>query len=190
MLNKRYPNIKFNLSLVPKGWVISEGILFYASMEAFRTKELEDISLLLGVVMLLIGCINVYIYHIEKNQLSGGNWVLAEGLSTALLSSFLLFNPKIKPELIPFFFGVWESFMGVLKIIDSLELRKKKINGWIYLFVISIIEIVSGIISLLKPVEEFIGMNIVVAMILLVQGIGYVVKILMYPRLTMLRNNK
>jgi uncharacterized membrane protein HdeD (DUF308 family) len=45
------------------------------------------------------------------------------------------------------------------------------------------IEILSGIAALLKPVEEFMGMNIVVAIVLLIQSSSYMFKILIYPEL-------
>ena len=100
-----------------------------------------------------------------------------------MLSLFLLFNQMIIPTMIPFFFGVWELFSGILKFIDSRELKREGVHGWVIFFVISIIELVSGVAALLRPIEEFFGMNYIIGIILLVQCSGFVFKTVLYPKL-------
>ena len=89
----------------------------------------------------------------------------------------------IKPAIIPFFFGVWELFSGILKAIDSSELKEEKIEGWKWFRTIGCIEILSDVVALLKPVDDFIGMNVVVAMIFFVQSCGFLFKILIYQQI-------
>lgn len=83
---------------------------------------------------------------------------------------------------------MWELFSGIIKVIDSRELKEEKIKGWHWFTSVGVVEIISGIASLLKPVDAFMGMHIVVAIILFIQSTGYLFKILIYPRLLM--NNK
>lgn len=104
-------------------------------------------------------------------------------MATALLSVFLLFNQNVEAGQMPFFFGIWELFSGILKLIDSFELKQEKIGDWYRFTIVGVIEIVSGVSALLKPIDVFIGMHIVVAIILLIQSCGFLFKVLVYPHI-------
>lgn len=166
-------------------WGLAGIALFMASLLTFIRGRygLVEIAVPLGFSMLLAGAINILIYCKGGGGIHGSRWLLADGMSTALLSLFLLFNKMILPAMIPFFFGVWELFSGILKVMDSIELKQDRIRGWNWFIGIGLIEIISGIASLLKPVEEFVGMHAVVAIILAIQSCGFLFKILIYPRL-------
>lgn len=104
-------------------------------------------------------------------------------MSTVLLSLFLLFNKMIQPSMIPLFFGVWELFSGILKAIDSSDLKEEKIRGWKWFRSIGSLEIMSGVASLLKPIDDLMGMNVIVAIIFFVQSCGFSFKILIYSQI-------
>ena len=152
--------------------------------------ELVELSTPLGLVMLTTGGINIFIYRRRHKTIHGSHWLLADGMSTALLSVFLLFNQMIYSALIPFFFGVWELFSGILKVIDSRELREEQTHGWYWFSGVGTVEILSGIAALLKPVDDFVGMHGVVAIVLIIQSCGYLFKILIYPHLTIENKDK
>ncbi|MGN0313398.1 MAG: DUF308 domain-containing protein [Fusicatenibacter sp.] len=174
---------KHSFTWVQGCWLASAVLLLCASLISFSTDALADISTYLGLPMLFTGCINIWICHKKQDRLHGVHWLLADGMCTALLSLFPLFNQLIQAAMIPFFFGVWELFTGILKMIDAYELKKEPIKGWAWFRFIGTIEIISGIASLLRPVEEFVGMNMVVGIILLVQSCSYFLKIWIYPQI-------
>jgi len=147
------------------------------------SKHLADIAVPLGFCMLCAGITNMIIYHWQHRILHGSRWILADGLTAVLLSGFLLFNDLTQAALIPFFFGMWELFSGILYFIDSKELREGALWGWNLFRIVGIIEMVFGFASLLKPVDEFVGMHGVVALVLLVKASGFLLKILIYPHL-------
>lgn len=147
-------------------------------------EDLLSVAFPIGLSMLIAGIINVVIYKKKRHLIRGSQWIFTDGISTALLSLFLLFNQMIQAAMIPFFLGVWELFSGVLKTMDAIELKEEKIKGWNWFSGIGIIEIISGVAALLKPVDIFVGMHGVVAAILILQSVGYIFKILIYPRIT------
>lgn len=51
-------------------------------------------------------------------------------------------------------------------------------SGWLAagLVLVGSAEVLSGVAALLKPVEEFAGMNVVIAVVLFVQSISYGLK--------------
>ncbi len=166
-------------------WAIAGLLLLTGGILSLIYDDLLPIATYLGGIMLAVGGINIAIYCASKGRLHGDRWFLADGLATALLSAFPLLNQMIVSAMIPFFFGVWELFSGILKSMDSMELRRARIGGWIAVFSIGLFEILSGVAALLKPIEDFMGMHIVVAMILFVQSLGYVFKILLYSKLVL-----
>lgn len=146
-------------------------------------EKLVTIAVYLGLSMLLVGSVNIVVYCKKNKLLHGSHWLLADGMSTVLLSLFPLFNQMIQPAMVPFFFGVWELFSGILKVIDSSELKEEKIAGWKWFRGVGSIEVLSGVAALLKPVDDFMGMHVVVAMIFFVQSCGFMFKILIYPKI-------
>jgi len=173
-------------SLVQIAWVIAGLILLLGCLLALKTpnEQIVNISTSLGLCMLFAGLINLFICLKKFGIMHGVRWLLADSMSTILLSIFPLFNQITLPGLIPFFFGVWELFSGIVKSIDASELKHEKIKGWQSFLVIGFIEIVSGASSLVKPIDDFVGIHIVISIILLVQASGFFIKACMYHSLT------
>ncbi len=178
---------KGTFSWVQGSWLTAGMILLGSSFLALSpmADNLVSISHWFGQAMLFAGCINILISTKKRKTLHGSQWIFVDGVSTSLLSFFPLFNQMILSAMIPFFFGVWELFSGILKVADAEELKSEKIHRWRWLMVIGGVEVLSGVAALLKPVEEFVGMNMVIAVVLFVQSIGYVLKAYMYPSLYM-----
>jgi len=166
-------------------WAISGLVLLFSALHVVNVPDdrLVLVAPHLGVAMCFTGTINLVVYYFKHKKIHGCHWLLADGLSTVCLSIFPMFNTVIPVNVIPFFFGIWELASGVLKFTESTELYEESIKGWQWFFCVGLAELVSGIASMLKPIDEFVGMNHVIAIIFVVQSIGYVFKIVMYPHL-------
>lgn len=166
-------------------YMVAGIVLFLASIHVINVPDAHLVSVAnhLGIAMLFAGCTNLLVYYKEHKKIHGSHWILADGLSTTCLSLFPLLNQMILPAVIPFFFGIWELFSGILKFIESTELQEEHISGWQQFLIIGTFELVSGIMSMIKPIADFVGMNHVIAIIFLVQSIGFVFKIFIYPHL-------
>ena len=167
-------------------WSFTGVILFFAAYLSYVTpdNELINIAWELGISMSIAGLANILVYIKEGKRIHGVEWLLADGMSTVALSFFPLFNKMIISAVIPFFFGVWELFSGVLKIIDSKGLYHEKIKGWQGFLAIGLAEFISGGMSMIKPLEEAVGMNHTIAIVILIQGLGYIAKTILYPQIT------
>lgn len=176
------PHNKPHVSITQALWTAAGLMLFGGGLLAlnFHGENLVDIAGILGFIMLIAGVFNVIIYCYRGKRIHGSHWFFADGIATILLSLFPLFNQMILPVMIPFFFGVWELFSGVLKVIDSRELKKEKIRCWQGFSVIGFVELLSGAVSMVKPANDLVGTNIVIAIILFVQACGFVIKAFMY----------
>ena len=180
---KLYHRLKFKTVQIL--WMISFAVLLFAGILVINKpdKVLENISWELGLCMLITGIINIAVYVKNKWYIHGARWLLADGMITVLLSFFPIVHNAVLPQVIPVFFGIWELTLGVIKFIESIELYDERIKGWYYFVLLGCFEIISGFISLIEPVDEALGHNHVIAVIFFVQALGFVFKILMYPKL-------
>ncbi len=166
-------------------WAVASLILLEAGLHVMNVPDNKLLSVAehLGMSMLFAGCVNLFVYSRKKKDIHGSHWLLADGMSTALLSVFLLFNEIVLPAVIPFFFGIWELFSGILKFIDALELKDEGVTGWQWFEALGTFELLSGVFSMLKPIDEAVGMNHIIAIIFFVQCAGFVFKIFIYHHL-------
>ena len=179
-LQKRKAAVKTEIKVraVQICWIIAAVLLIAGGIVMLNVPEnrLVELSWIPGLAMLISGCINVLIYQQNKLHIHGADWLLAEGMSTALLSFFPLFNQMIYPVMIPFFFGVWELISGLLKAIDTKGMFNERIKGWQTFAVIAALELLSGVAAMIKPVDDLLGMNLVIAVIMFVQSAGFLLK--------------
>lgn len=134
--------------------------------------------------MLLSGASNVLLYFLGYRKKQRGRWMLADGLTAALLSLFLLFNQMAPAAVIPLFFGVWELFSGILRLMESGEQKEERLQGWQWFFAVGMLEILSGVAALLKPVEEMLTMHVVIGIVLLIQAVAFGHKAFVMPKIT------
>ena len=166
-------------------WFFSCVVLVFAGIFVINKPDslLYNISWELGICMLICGLINIFIYCRNRWFLHGARWLLADGMITVLLSVFPIIHDAVLPQVIPVYFGIWELTLGVLKFIEGIELHDEKIKGWYYFLFLSCFEMISGVISLIEPLDHAIGHNHVIAVIFFVQALGFIFKIFMYPLL-------
>lgn len=166
-------------------WAAAGLALLAAALHVFNVPDdrLASVASHLGAAMLFAGCVNLVVYYFQKDKIHGSHWLLADGMTSVLLSVFPLLNEMILPAVIPFFFGIWELFSGIIKFVEATELYEERIRGYRWFLLIGLFELVSGIGSMLKPVDDYVGMNHVISIILLVQSFGYIFKMLIYHNL-------
>ncbi len=167
-------------------WAVGGLSLYWAGCLVLNLPDgrLIEVADKLGIAMLISAVINIFIFSKKEHEIHGARWLLADGMCTAFLSVFPIFNKMIMPVMIPFFFGVWEIISGVLKVIDSRELKAEKIRGFHWFFAIGCFELISGVMSMVRTIDVLVGYNHIISIILYVQSSGFLFKILMYNKLT------
>lgn len=177
---------KLKLKTVQILWIFAGLVLLFAGIFVINKPDsvLYNISWELGVCMLLAGIVNIFIYIKNKWYLHGARWLLADGMITVLLSVFPIIHDAVLPQVIPVFFGMWELSLGVLKFIEAIELYDEHIKGWYLFSFIGCFEMVSGVVSLIEPIDHAVGHNHIIAIIFFVQSLGFLFKIFMYNRMS------
>ncbi len=166
-------------------WLATAVILFLAGMYAFieHDDSITRIAKPLGCAMLFAGVINLVVCEVKNREIHGANWLVAEGVTAICLSLFPLFNKMTLPIMIPFFFCMWELFSGVLKVMDSAELKHNHMECWRSFAFIGCIEMISGVLAMFKPFDDLVGMSNVIAAIFFIQAFGFALKGTMYHHL-------
>lgn len=167
-----------NTAWVRALWLVIGVLLFAGGIFAIFCHEENLVSAArpLGAIMLAAGVINFSVCEGKNRKLHGSHWLMADGLVAVFLSLYPLFNQMTQPLTIPFFFGVWELVSGILKLMDSAELKSEKLRCWSGFAFIGTIELVSGGISMIKPIDDLVGINKVIAIIFFVQSAGFFLK--------------
>ena len=172
-------------SLIGLLWFTAGGILLAAAVLSFMTErsQLIAISPLLGAAMFISGVADILTYFLRRKYVRSVDWVLANGLTSTLMSLYLMFNQVKTVELVLFLFGLWELISGILKAVDCIELKRDSVTGW-YLFALAAaIKVVSGAISLMKPVDDRVEPNVLIGVIIFIQAAVFIIKIAVFPHL-------
>lgn len=166
-------------------WLITAVVLFFSGAYAFIAHDNSIIRIAkpLGGAMLFAGIINLVVCEIKNREIHGAQWLVAEGVTAICLSLFPLFNKMTMPVIIPFFFCMWELFSGILKVMDSAELKHNHMECWRSFAVIGCIEMVSGVLAMFKPFDDIVGMSNVIAAIFIIQAFGFALKGILYHHL-------
>ena len=170
-----------NTAWVRALWLVIALLLLAGGIFSVTRHEenLVSASRILGGIMFAAGFLNFSVCEGKNRKLHGAHWLMADGLVAVFLSLFPLFNQMTQPLVIPFFFGVWELVSGILKIMDSAELKAEKLRCWMGFAFIGAVELLSGGMSMIKPIDDLVGINKVIAIIFFVQSAGFFLKALM-----------
>lgn len=182
---RKHTHYHTKFSWVQGCWLVNTLILFIGGVYALGSHEqtLLTIAKPLGAAMLTAGIINMFVCDRKSHVLHGSRWLFADGMTAICLSLFPLFNQMILPVMIPFFFGVWELISGILKVMDSSELKEDKIECWPGFALIGFLELLSGAASMIEPIDDFVGIGRVIAIIFFVQSLSFALKATMYKYL-------
>ena len=139
-------NIMRWLTLILSILVLICGIsLLFAPLEAYIM-----IAVFIPIAILFhgISCFIQYSREHETHQLS--EWLLADGIISTIIGVIFLFRTDTIAAALPYIFGFWVMFAGVLRIVGALSTRKViPKQGW--LLVWGAVGVLSGIVLLYHP---------------------------------------
>ena len=159
-------------------WVVA-GVLLMADgviCLAWPGVALTTLAVFLGIVMLISGAVDIVIFAKGHTYMHGSGWFLADGILTVILALFILFNQAFTMLTLPFIFGMWLLFSGISKIVNSFDLKMIGVRGWGWFLALGILFVVGGFLSFLDPVAGALTLGAVTGVILILQGIGSILR--------------
>ena len=135
----------------------NHGIFFAANTE-------EELNTLVSGIMDVVTYIGV------GGALPGSGWILADGILTIILSFFVLGNQAFTAVSLPFIFGIWIIFSGITRLVNAMEFQRVGAQGWGWMIVHGILDILFGILCFLEPLAGSIAIGILVGVSFLLQA--------------------
>lgn len=125
------------------------GIIIYTN--PYFTANLT--AIILGIYFIIYGLYNVYIYF-ERSITPLYNYKLLLGIVTFILGIFVILNPFKFIKILTITLGLYLIVLAITKLLESLKLKKVKYEGWLIVFVISIILLLFGIFITINPMAS------------------------------------
>lgn len=148
-----------------KHWYLSLilGILFLiAGIWIFLTPRESYVLLavIFSVIFFVTGVFEIFFYSANHNSIHNWGWGLAFGIVDLIIGLWLIINPILSIEVMPFFIGIMLMFISAGAMAISFDLKKAGIKEWGWLMATSILGIVFSFFMIWDPF--FGGMAIVI----------------------------
>ena len=129
------------------------------------------INIIFCVMLLIEGISQISAYLSEKRE-GRSNWRLVEGIVSIIIGIYLVIGyPLGLPITIIVAIGIWLFFIGISKLLMGMRVVKFEKNIGQRLIVISVIQIIFGIIVILNPLLIASYISLIIAISLIVQAI-------------------
>lgn len=144
---------------------IALGIVFII----WKGAVVDVLGTALSVIILIVGLIYLcgFFTHITENFMS-----VLVGILFAAIGIWLLIDPTKMLSLIPILIGVGLLFQGGRGIAESMESKKFGYQRWMVNFVLSVINVVFGIICILFARDIIEAAAVLVGILLIYNGLS------------------
>lgn len=135
------------------------------------TGALVVFGLYIGIGLFITGIVVLYRGFALRKVSSNWGWTVFEGVLDIFLGYILMANPLVTAEVLPFIFGFWAVFYGILLILNSFSAKDNKMIK----ILSGILIIIIGNVIMHNPLFAGMTLAIWVAIMLLVAGIYNVI---------------
>ena len=130
-----------------------------------------SIAFILGLAMLVSGAADLAAYLMGRQKFIASGWFLADGIIDVVIGLVFMCNRWIASSLLPMIFAIWAVVSGVNKLVNASILRKCGSMAWGWSMVIGLLLAVLGVAALFKPVVAAVAIAVLVAVVLIAQGL-------------------
>lgn len=156
-----------------KSIFVSALIVIFSLFLIFKPETTLNLFVtLFGILLLLDGIWQLYVYFKNNRQGVIMNMKLVKGVIIAIIGIFTLFNTKVIISILPLVIGAWIIIKSLLKLQLVSELRKTNAPNWKLLLIYSIITIVLGIIIVLNPFDTAVAITVMAGIFLLISELA------------------
>ena len=125
----------------------------------------------LGVIGIIYGIAHIVIYFTKDHMVSIMEMDLVTGIVTTAFGLFVLVNDKIFVSILPFAMGVILMLGAIMKLQNSLDLKKMGFQKWWIVLVMAMILFGIGLLLVYNPFGAAILMIYVIGASILADGL-------------------
>lgn len=125
----------------------------------------------LGVLGIIYGIAHIVVYFTKDHVVSIMEMDLVTGIVTTAFGLFVLVNDQIFVSILPFAIGVILMLGAIVKLQNSLDLKKLEFQKWWIVLVLAIILLGIGLLLVYNPFRITIVMIYVIGASILADGV-------------------
>ena len=172
-MKRHFENLTAKVSRVIRHWwlLMLAGILCVAAgvvVFIFPMESYMTLSILFGVLMVIVGAIQLIIASTSGNYLAMKGYVIAGGILDLFLGIFLCIYPAVTVALLPIMLGIWLMYHSFMMIAFGGDLETFKIggSGWVVLggfllLILSILVLINPFGAGIATVIVFTGVGLI-----------------------------
>ncbi len=172
-MKRHFENLTAKVSRVIKHWwlLMLAGVLCLAAgvvVFIFPMESYMTLSILFGVLMVIVGAIQLIIASTSGNYLAMKGYVIAGGILDLFLGIFLCIYPAVTVALLPIMLGIWLMYHSFMMIAFGGDLETFKIggSGWVVLggfllLILSILVLINPFGAGIATVIVFTGVGLI-----------------------------
>lgn len=145
-------------------------MLLGAILMFFPAITAAAIAYCLAVVLLLTGISFIVVYFTKELLGSLDRYELVIGLLACICAVFIFIKVDIVLAILPFLLGLFVLVSGLIKLQHGVDLLRAKLQGYLVLFILSLISILFGILIILNPFETAATLIMIIGAGLLISG--------------------
>ena len=132
--------------LIITGMLIISGIIFLLKPDI----SITAIEKILGILLIVLAVFNFYNY---RHRLFGfsSRYEIIMGILSSIIGILFVIRSDQMLNFLCILFGIFVLTEALIRVIYSFELKKMHINSWLYSFILSVINVVIGILLIVKP---------------------------------------
>lgn len=153
--------------------VIAGILLTFLGVFSIANAGLSFLSLAfpIGIILMLVGLVECFVYKRIRNDVDAGHWVLIDGLTTFILGIVVLTGRLAADIAVPVVFGMWSMISGIrgfAVLAFETDTREKNIDFY-WAFLTSLLNFAIGVYA-------FFNSSLLHLSVLMILGICFVVQ--------------
>lgn len=109
------------------------------------------LSIIFSVSMLISGMLEITFAFSNRKGIPSWRWYIAGGLIDLILGTYLIANPMVSMEVIPFIIAFWLMFRGFSSTGYAIDLKRYGTRDWGWYMAFGILAILCSLLVLWQP---------------------------------------
>lgn len=143
---------------------------------------LKNICYIISVFCIAVGIVNLIDYIRKDYAVDAYRYNLVYGLVFILFGVFVFIKVNTVISIIPFLLGFAVTISGFLKFQNAVDLIRMKYQGWGIVMIVSILNIVFGIVLIMNPFELEKVLYICIGIGMIYSGVSDLIATIMLSR--------
>lgn len=173
-MKRHFENLTTKASRIIRHWWMYMicGILCAAAgiaVFAFPMESYMTLGVLFGVLMLIVGIVQLIVASTSANYLAGRGYVIVGGILDLILGILLCANPAVTLAIMPLLLGIWMLYHSFMIIAFGGDMRTFKVSGGGWTIIGGIMLMILSMMILVNPFSAGI------AAVVTITGCGLIV---------------